>query len=86
MIISNEIIINVGQTQTMIVSNLGQADYEPITINSKRVKRVKKFKYLEPHAQDNLKHDEHLKMRKFAAFNASYSLETLGLLYSSIYL
>ncbi len=72
----HEITINARKTYVMVVG--AKNEQSNITIKGKTIETCKKFKLLGVWLQDNLQNKEQIKMRKFAAFNASYALNNLG--------
>jgi hypothetical protein len=72
-----EITINTSKTYTMIIGK--SDDGPPLQCMGNSLQMVKKFKFLGVWLQDDCKWKEHIKMRKFSAFNSYYALKGLGL-------
>jgi hypothetical protein len=72
-----EITINTSKTYTMVIGK--SDDGPPLQCMGNMLQTVKKFKFLGIWLQDDCKWKEHVKMRKFSAFNSFYALKGLGL-------
>jgi hypothetical protein len=72
-----EITVNTSKTYTMIIGK--SDDGPPLQCMGNVLQMVKKFKFLGVWLQDDCRWKEHVKMRKFGAFNSFYALKGLGI-------